>query len=542
MDAKKALFSFDGDRDPAKERNMNQIRIITCPACGYEIRRENQGREAFLYGSPFRKCMKCGKEYYDNEYHEIALEQDPPLSADHQKKDKRWYKALHHAEIREAEEYRRSCERLTDRKYLSRLYDRLYHGSSERKREWFDLRIRSNLSDCLDVLSEKIGPPPGEFRLKFSDALFSQLSYEARQPAAVEHVVRQILAHYGVDGRNITVQTEYQQKNLRKESGTLGTFTATVSQIGIRGGIIKMVLVEDYSTYDAIIAVALHECAHALLYARNAELPDRDRNEILTDMAAIYMGGGAYYQRGCYAFSSFRIGYLYKMECEWIRGEVSRRRSGVEAAEKKMREDAGRERQNRIRELTRRLEALDVKMKGIHPGRVIREKGIALNAFRGFAEWHEQEDGIVLRAGQLAGSAGSLDEMKKDLLWIGETERKVTAWEKLADEWAQAEEHQAGLSREKAEILRGMIPLAESGNVFARLEFVRLWASCDATTEDAWVYIHGFMDREEPDQLCAVGICLMEGLGGAKDEARGRSVLCRAASLGSRDAARILGA
>ena len=517
---------------------MGQIKIITCPKCGAEIRKEMPGYAFFRYGSPFRKCSKCGKEYYDDGYHEMALEQDPHHSVDEKKQDKKWYRALHHAQIRDAEEYRMSCDRLSDRNYLSRLCDKLSCADNVRMREKIDLRIRSNLSEYFDMLSEKIGPPAGEFRLKFSDELFTHLSYEARKPAAIEYVVRRILSHYGVNGNNITVQTEYRPKDLKNENGTLGSF----APIGRDGGIIKIVLVQDYSTYDSIIAVALHECAHALLHARGAALADTARNEILTDMAAIYMGGGAYFQRGCYAFRSFRIGYLYKIECEWICREVGFRRGSIEAAEKQMRREIGGERQGRIRDLMRRMEKLSVKMRDIRPNRVIREKGIALKAFSEFAQWNEQGEDIAIRIMRLEGRDGSADEMRKDIQWLAETERRISAWEKIADEWARAEEHQTGLPPEKAENLRGMLPLAEGGNVFARLVFVRFWASCDATAEDARAYIRGFMDREDPDSLCALGICLMEGLGGEKDEARGRAFLCRAAALGSRDAAGILGA
>ncbi len=218
------------------------------------------------------------------------------------------------------------------------------------------------------------------------------------------------------------------------------------------------------------------------------------------------------------------------------------RRVSIEAAEKQLRREIGGERQRRIRDITGRLEKLNAGMKEIRPGRVIREKGIAMKAFAEFAVWNEQGEDIAARIRRLEGREGSADEMKKDILWLAETEHRISAWEKLADEWARAEAHQAGLPPEKAENLKGMIPLAEGGNVFARLEFVRFWSSCDATKEDAWVYIRGFMEGEDPDSLCAVGICLTEGLGGEKNEAQGRAFLCRAAALGSRDAAGILGA
>ena len=217
------LPAAGGSGEAEKERNMGQIRIIKCPKCGAEIRREEMGRALFRYGSPFRKCLKCGTEYYDDSFHEMALEQDPPSFANESKKDKKWYRILHHAEIRDAEEYRRSRDRLRNRDYLNRLCGKLSDNDARRMGERIDRLIKSNLSEYFDLLAEKIGPPAAEFRLKFLDELFSQLSYEAKKPAAVEYVVRRILSHYGVKG-NITVQTEYQQRNLKNEKGTLGSF------------------------------------------------------------------------------------------------------------------------------------------------------------------------------------------------------------------------------------------------------------------------------------------------------------------------------
>ena len=163
---------------------MGQIRIIKCPKCGAEIRREEMGRALFRYGSPFRKCLKCGTEYYDDSFHEMALEQDPPSFANESKKDKKWYRILHHAEIRDAEEYRRSRDRLRNRDYLNRLCGKLSDNDARRMGERIDRLIKSNLSEYFDLLAEKIGPPTAESRLKFSDELFSQLSYEAKKPAA----------------------------------------------------------------------------------------------------------------------------------------------------------------------------------------------------------------------------------------------------------------------------------------------------------------------------------------------------------------------
>ena len=51
------------------------ILVTKCPHCGTQIDSGyNSGQKAYLYGSPVRQCSKCKKEYYDDRYHEIAIE------------------------------------------------------------------------------------------------------------------------------------------------------------------------------------------------------------------------------------------------------------------------------------------------------------------------------------------------------------------------------------------------------------------------------------------------------------------------------------
>ena len=45
-------------------------RIVACPKCG---RKDYGLGNAYLYGSPIRKCPNCGKEYYDDRYREVAI-------------------------------------------------------------------------------------------------------------------------------------------------------------------------------------------------------------------------------------------------------------------------------------------------------------------------------------------------------------------------------------------------------------------------------------------------------------------------------------
>ncbi|MDE7390826.1 MAG: hypothetical protein K2M82_07800 [Lachnospiraceae bacterium] len=44
----------------------------TCPYCGAEVKDYRQ--YGWEYGSPIRKCEKCGNDYLNKTYHEIAVE------------------------------------------------------------------------------------------------------------------------------------------------------------------------------------------------------------------------------------------------------------------------------------------------------------------------------------------------------------------------------------------------------------------------------------------------------------------------------------
>ena len=46
------------------------ITTVNCPHCQTSYGPAN----AFFYGSPLKTCKKCGKQYVDRRYHEIALE------------------------------------------------------------------------------------------------------------------------------------------------------------------------------------------------------------------------------------------------------------------------------------------------------------------------------------------------------------------------------------------------------------------------------------------------------------------------------------
>lgn len=55
----------------------------TCPHCGAEVK--DYREYGWEYGSPIRKCKKCGNDYINNSYHEIAVEGIAPDTFDAKK-------------------------------------------------------------------------------------------------------------------------------------------------------------------------------------------------------------------------------------------------------------------------------------------------------------------------------------------------------------------------------------------------------------------------------------------------------------------------
>ena len=521
---------------------MGEINVIKCPKCQRELRRSMNIDSFFDYGSPFRKCPACMNICYDSGYREMALEEEPPgtdengqvvLDAVEEKKHK-WYEkkkqSKKHYDIEGALAYQRqvyeeSDKRLQDYEYLKKLYHHDYLKTYPRAEKALMDRMQKCLSSYVDKLETKLGSPNVEYRLKNPEKYFLQLVYDAKDPVAVESVTREVLSHYGLDPSKYHIQVEYQEKELKKDGGTLGTFT----QLKPQGGIIRIVLVPRYSEYDAVVAVILHECAHALLYSTMISYPDTKENERLTDVAALYMGGEKYMQRGCFMYKSFHIGYLQEYECDLIIKEIERRRG--QSAEKELQRKE--QYNNVINQIINCIKTISNLSTDIQPYQMIRERTVLQESCKRFSEWQEKleeirqticsidlkrpPEGVLQRLNQY------IDEIKK--------------YEELFASWENTVQYQKQLSSGMVDYYKEIMVLAEEGDVFAKLEMIRFWSKCSGTAQDALAYYYQLRKEDnDPDALYTSGICCMQGLAVGRDENEGRSLLCKAAALGSQEA------
>ena len=505
---------------PAPQKS---VQVITCGKCGGELRRGSLPHNVTFYGSPIRQCPHCHTDYIDQAYRELAL---GGLGSGDARFD---------AGSRELEEAA-SRRRLSDSGYIHRLYISDYCRKSPQNAEALRKLAIHRVQPLLDRMNAVTDLRFQEFRVRNADAIIDRLNYEAHDPAAVQRVVQEVLGHYGIDRADISVQVDYSENQIPQEGGTLGTFTAIGS-----GGRVRIVIDPQYSDYDTVIGVVLHECAHAFLNARRIRCPDTNENERLTDVAAIYMGGGKYILRGYYLPNGHRVGYLSQVESEAAQKLVAgiwADRARQEADERRQIEEEWSKASAELRALVASIEA---KSHALHPGRVVRESSIQAEFYELWQSGEAKRQQAVGLLNRVSGAKPKDEALRQAIDDARNLAAPLREFQAALNEWEEAETYQASLPDSAMEIVRGIGPLIEQGNAFAMLEMMRLWNGVPATRRDAQVYYRRLLAAGDAQSLCALGICSREGLCAAQSEAEARIYFQRAAALGSPDAKRLLG-
>jgi len=116
------------------------------------------------------------------------------------------------------------------------------------------------------------------------------------------------------------------------------------------GPVINLRLSRDYTT-EQIIAIVCHECTHHYLFSKGIRLEDEHENEILTDVAAIYLGFGNYIAEGYkptqkivsytsngHVIRTSKIGYLSERQITIAINEVNRLVTGDKAFSSRLNE------------------------------------------------------------------------------------------------------------------------------------------------------------------------------------------------------------
>lgn len=102
----------------------------------------------------------------------------------------------------------------------------------------------------------------------------------------IQELAKDMLAHLGLPGDSVQVQVEQIPET--QEQSTVANFDEgdTHNKIHIR--------IKRRYSQENIISILCHECSHHMLYTKGLEQLDPEKNEILTDVAAMYFGFGPF--------------------------------------------------------------------------------------------------------------------------------------------------------------------------------------------------------------------------------------------------------
>ena len=120
-----------------------------------------------------------------------------------------------------------------------------------------------------------------------SQEIERRLKYSRYDDKAVEELLKDIFKYLELDYSAITF-------NIRRTSSRSRTCIAGSYNIYSKSITLE---ISTYSTLEQIVAILAHESTHHLLYENKIVLKENYKNEILTDITAIYLGFGKYFYK-----------------------------------------------------------------------------------------------------------------------------------------------------------------------------------------------------------------------------------------------------
>ena len=186
----------------------------------------------------------------------------------------------------------------------------------------FDPKIR--------LLYNKLGKPVNDFMLSKEEiSYFVNHNYNFE---AISFIVRKILFHLKMPFVLFNLRIYVDNEVLDNTAGTYsyveGKPTITIN------------LKSTYS-YEQIIAILCHECMHHFLFSKSIKLDIENDNEILTDVATVYMGFYLYMRKGYKEtvkeetlsdrkkILTTKIGYIDTFQIDYIYGIVQKLRNEI---------------------------------------------------------------------------------------------------------------------------------------------------------------------------------------------------------------------
>ena len=160
---------------------------------------------------------------------------------------------------------------------------------------------KAAIDRSIDYLKERLTPPALPYDP--DPAVYERFMEDCTDTALLTELACGILRYCGMEPQNLKVITK-TDKELQDAAGTYSS-DGTNSLISIR--------VTPSSRPNILHSVLIHECMHYFLFRSGIRREERYENEILTDVATVYMG---FYQ---YMFDGYiMVGYLRDSELKYV--------------------------------------------------------------------------------------------------------------------------------------------------------------------------------------------------------------------------------
>ncbi len=160
---------------------------------------------------------------------------------------------------------------------------------------------KAAIDRSIDFLKERLTPPALPYDP--DPVIYERFRENCTDPALLTELACGILRYCGMEPQNLSVVTK-TDKELQDAAGTYSS-DGINSLISIR--------ITPSSRHNILHSVLIHECMHYFLFRSGIRREDRYENEILTDVATVYMG---FYR---YMFDGYiMVGYLRDSELKYV--------------------------------------------------------------------------------------------------------------------------------------------------------------------------------------------------------------------------------
>ncbi len=365
--------------------------------------------------------------------------------------------------------------------------------------------------------------PEFRFSPEQFERYFDGICYAAHSPGTVTSMANDILKHFGMPPENIRIQVEYVPEN--NDHDSLGTY----SQNDAHHGTVVIRIKPSY-TYDTVISIAAHECTHHFLFSRKIRLGNTQENERLTDIAALYLGCGFYYDFGSdlrskvsremnrkgetiITTTTSRLGYLRKHEFEFACTEITRIRTNHEQAVRKARLQYREKAEAHLSGYASALKKNGELLILVRNLKLICEKQRFNMLTEIFMRGQTEANTSVQQAFHVRLQKNmSLAELK---LLCEEIQSKAAQLERDNEYLAQCQRigsYQSMLGAEIHAYVAGIAALADNGNMFAMYEKLKFYTACPDSMDDAGFVFDSIVSRGGAEALYLTGKCYQEGV------------------------------